>query len=350
MLQALIRYGIRPFRAFGLCLLLITMVVGSRPARAQPPVPSASPQGHDTEAPPLLIFSDGRRIRPPKVIPHDEIATSDGVMTPGSTGTGTLIHTPDSPDQPPVEDIAPVDVSKMDGQDQVGITAVIGTDSRTQVTTTTQYPYRAVVRITSTIGLCTGLMISAHTVATAGHCLYGDYGAGPVWATNIRVYPAQSGSYQPYGSCGAKWAAVASPWQQSFNKDYDYGAIKLDCSIGSNTGTLGLRVTSNPVGWTTSLLGYPGDKADQTGAKGTTQWIDTNTISKALTNQLLYPHDMISGQSGGPLYYRESSVCSCYTTVAINTWNPYGTDPNLNRGTRITQSVYDAMQYWISTN
>lgn len=301
MLKALADHIVRPFRSCCLSLVLIATVVGSLPAHAQPPSPPATPDGRGNHVAPPLVFNDGRRIRSPRVVPHEEIVTSDGVMTPGSAGTGAVIHTPDSPDQQPVEDVAPVDLSKIEGSDTIGITAIIGADTRTQVFTT-QYPYRTIVRITSTAGLCTGFMISTNTVATGGHCLYGDYGAGPVWATNIRVYPGQSGPYQPYGSCGARWISVSSPWQQSFNKDYDYGAIKLDCSVGSTTGTLGLRVASNPVGWTTSLLGYPGDKADQSGTKGTTQWIDTNTISKAVALQLLYPHDMISGQSGGPVY------------------------------------------------
>lgn len=257
MLKALADHAVRPFRSCCLCLLLIATMAGSRPAHAQPPSSPAAPDGRGNQAAPILVFNDGRRIRPPKVVPHEEIVTSDGVMTPGSAGTGAVMHTPSSPDQQPVEEVAPVDLSMIAGSDTIGITAIIGADTRTQVSIT-QYPYRAIVRIKSSAGLCTGFMISSNTVATGGHCLYGDYGAGHVWATNILVYPGQSGPYQPYGNCGAKWAAVASPWQQSFNKDYDYGAIKLDCSVGSTTGTLGLKVSSNPVGLTTSVIGYPG--------------------------------------------------------------------------------------------
>jgi V8-like Glu-specific endopeptidase len=53
---------------------------------------------------------------------------------------------------------------------------VIGKDTRTQVTNTTVYPYRAIVFLRATFksGLslrCTGFLYAANIVATAGHCI-----------------------------------------------------------------------------------------------------------------------------------------------------------------------------------
>jgi len=120
----------------------------------------------------------------------------------------------------------------------VSLESIIGTDQRVRVNSTTSYPARAVALIRSDSGDCTGWLYGKDIVATAGHCVH-DGGFGGSWATNVRVYPGRNGTYSPYGSCSAKRLYSVTGWTEDRDNKYDYGAIKLNCSIGNTTGWFG---------------------------------------------------------------------------------------------------------------
>ncbi|HEY0739370.1 MAG TPA: serine protease [Herpetosiphonaceae bacterium] len=216
--------------------------------------------------------------------------------------------------------------------DQVGITSVIGTDNRVRITGTTSFPYRAIAHITSSIGGCTGWLIDANTVVTAGHCLHNGS-----WASNVRVYPGRNGSSTPYGSCGASRLFSVTGWTSSRSPEYDYGAIKLNCSVGNQTGWFGYRWQSASLtGQATNLAGYPGDKAYAT------LWRDNDTVRITQDRRLFYANDTAGGQSGSPVWNSGGNCSTC--GIAIHA---YGVGSNgYNGGTRITEAVFNNLTSW----
>ncbi|GAB4210020.1 MAG: extracellular metalloprotease Mpr [Roseiflexaceae bacterium] len=211
--------------------------------------------------------------------------------------------------------------------------SVIGPDGRYQITNTTAYPYRAIVHITSSIGGCTGWMISAQTVATAGHCIHSNAG----WASNVVVYPGRSGSSTPYGSCSATQLFSVTGWTQNKDRNYDYGAIRLNCTVGNTVGWFGFRWTSSSLtGQPSYTAGYPGDKPYAT------QWRSDDSVRITQTRRLYYANDTFGGQSGSAVWNNEASCSTC--AIAIHA---YGVDSTgYNGGTRITQDVFNNLSAW----
>lgn len=138
------------------------------------------------------------------------------------------------------------------------IESVIGIDERVLVNPTTSFPERAVALITFNGGRCTGWLYGKDIVAAAGHCVH-DGGSGGSWKTNVVVYPGRNGSYSPYGSCSAKQLHSVQGWTVDGNQEYDYGAIKLNCSIGDTTGWFGYWWQSGSLDNLPSIInGYTG--------------------------------------------------------------------------------------------
>lgn len=212
-------------------------------------------------------------------------------------------------------------------------------DTRTRVNPTTTYPARATVLVTSSAGRCSGWMIGANTVATAGHCVHG--GRGGRYFTNVVVYPGRNGPLSPYGSCRARTLYTVQAWIQNSDDRYDYGAIKLNCTIGNTTGWYGFFwTTTSLTGFPTTINGYPGDKPLQ-------QWRSTGRVTVTDTFRVFYRNDMINGDSGAPVYYNRSRTCNpC--TMAINAYNVYNGPPfnTNNHGTRIRQAVFNNLIAW----
>jgi len=222
--------------------------------------------------------------------------------------------------------------------------SVIGSDRRFRLyPKESGYPYRAIGQITFTQGsgnyTCTGWLIGKDTVATAGHCVHSG-GSGGVWSTNVRFYPARNGSIAPYGSCTAKRLHSVYGWTGSGNSEYDYGAIKLNCTIGYSTGWYGRTwTTASQVGLPITVIGYPGDKPSST------LWGGAGSIAVSETLKTRYPIDTAGGQSGAPVVRTDGSgPCQGDCGVAIHAYAAAGGN---NSGTRITQSVSNNFQYWI---
>jgi glutamyl endopeptidase len=209
------------------------------------------------------------------------------------------------------------------------------------------YPYRAVGQLTFTQGgsnyTCTGWLISADTVATAGHCVH--EGPGGTWSTNVRFYPGRNGSLAPYGSCTAKRLNSVSGWTSSGSQEYDYGAVKLNCTIGNTTGWLGRWwTTASQVNLPIAIVGYPGDKPSST------QWGGAGRVEASETRKTRYFIDTAGGQSGAPVIQADGTGpggCQGDCGIAIHA---YGADSaGRNSATRITQAANTNFQNWINT-
>ena len=48
-------------------------------------------------------------------------------------------------------------------------------------------------------------------------------------------------------------------WTVSANEEYDYGAVKLNCTVGNTVGWFGIT-SADPTNFPSIVGGYPGDK------------------------------------------------------------------------------------------
>lgn len=227
-----------------------------------------------------------------------------------------------------------------------GTESVINDDRRFRVyPQESGYPYRAVGLLTFTQGsgnyTCTAWLISPDTLATAGHCVHSG-GAGGVWSTNVRFYPGRNGASSPYGSCTSKRLNSVNGWVSSANDQYDYGSVKLNCTVGNTTGWLGRWwTTASQANLPIMIVGYPGDKPSST------QWGGAGRVALSETRKTRYAVDTAGGQSGAPVIQADGSgVCQGDCGIAIHA---YGESGGNNSGTRITETVNANLQTWINT-
>ncbi|MEM8535869.1 MAG: serine protease [Chloroflexota bacterium] len=297
-----------------IAILLVSVV----PAHAQQP--DSDLEEPDDAKMHETVSSDG--YIPPSIAAHEMMDFSpafEGSGQPVNDGTEVVF------DKPVAAVTAP--------GDSVGIDSVIGPDSRYRITNTTSSTYRKIVHITSNSGGCTGWLISADTVATAGHCVY--YGG---WSQNVRVYPGRDGSSTPYGSCSAERLFAPSGWTQSYSPSYDYGAIKLNCTIGNQTGWFGFQwENGSRNGESTNISGYPGDKPYGT------MWRSDGSVQVTENLRLFYANDTIGGMSGSPVWNNE--LCN-QCAVGIHAYGVGGSPYGLNGATRITQEVFNNLMSW----
>jgi glutamyl endopeptidase len=221
----------------------------------------------------------------------------------------------------------------------LGRETIIGTDDRVRVDPTTTYPARATVLITFDDGRCSGWMIGPDTVATAGHCVHTG-GPNGSWRTGVVVYPGRNGDSSPYGSCTARTLHTVAGWIEGSDDRYDYGAVKLNCSIGNTTGWYGFFwTTGSLLNLPTIINGYPGDKPLE-------QWTSTDVVRETDDDRVFYQNDTFAGMSGGPVYYDRSGCGWC--SMAIHAYGTYNGPPfsDNNHGTRIRQAVFDNLLAW----
>jgi glutamyl endopeptidase len=232
-----------------------------------------------------------------------------------------------------------------------GAESLIGVDSRVQVTATTSFPASAVAHITfrtpgGSSG-CTGWMIGADTLATAGHCVHQGGGGSFYDVASYRISPGRNGSSTPFGTCSANTLFTVNGWATGGNERYDYGAIKLNCEVGLRTGWFGYFWQSASLTGQTSIInGYPGDKPFGT------QWRSTDWIRVTEPRQLFYANDTVGGMSGSAVYRNRpagSPFCAGICAKAIHAYGRHGaTSPHddYNHGTRITEPVFNNLIAW----
>jgi glutamyl endopeptidase len=278
------------------------------------------------------VTSDGSRVL---------VATRADVRgRSGSTGTGI-----------PVDATATAPSGPSDTAVGVGIESIFGPDDRIRISPATSFPARAVVQITRNgAAHCTGWLYGPDIVATAGHCVHSG-GSGGAWYTGqLTIWPGRDGASAPYGSCTARRLYSVTGWTVSGLEDHDYGAIKLNCTVGNNTGWFGYWWQSASLAGASTLInGYPGDKPFGQHWRGDSV---ARTVAVSQTNQIFYSNDTIGGMSGSPIYqYRGagSAFCAGYCSMGIHAYGfPHLVFPHntYNHGTRITEARFNNMQAW----
>jgi len=205
---------------------------------------------------------------------------------------------------------------------------------------TKAWPYRAVTLVTFSAGRCTGWMISDDTLATAGHCVHEGKGGSFYPVSTYKVYPGNNGTSTPYGSCNATKLYTVKGWSKKGRDDYDYGAIKLDCTVGKQVGWFGFFWTKKSLDRVRAFIsGYPGDKP-------LTMWRSKGKVSESEKRRVFYKNDTLGGMSGSPVYYKRKGCGFC--SMAVHAYGTYGNPPfsKNNHGTRITKTVYKNLKKW----
>jgi glutamyl endopeptidase len=210
--------------------------------------------------------------------------------------------------------------------------SIINWDSRTRAYTTA-YPNRAIVFIEyNGAHLCTGWLYSPSMVATAGHCVHTG-GSSGAWRdrTLYRVYPGRNGGASPYGFCGVTQLRSVVGWTVNGDFRYDYGAMRLNCTVGNTVGWFGMYEHSSPTNQPAIIGGYPGDKPR-------TQWTSADKIRDFSTEMLGYRMDTVGGHSGSPIWHDRDEALATSGAWGIGVHN-YGVGAfgsSMNAAARLT--------------
>jgi V8-like Glu-specific endopeptidase len=116
---------------------------------------------------------------------------------------------------------------------------VIGTDTRSLVTDTNTFPFRAIANIDYGLagkGGCTATLISRNAALTAGHCVFNrydnEYAAIRQFAPGR--YRSDSSTIEPYGTWDVDYVTTFSRFKNRGSRTHDIAVITLKPQIVSN--------------------------------------------------------------------------------------------------------------------
>lgn len=121
------------------------------------------------------------------------------------------------------------------------------TDSRKRLVDTTVFPRSTVVRLTLQWRLaageyetstCSGTLVSRDAAVTAAHCLFDNERGG--WVHSVKVIPALSGNYKPFGETYATRVFTAEAFRRGPTAlergPFDWGIVRLHAPMGERAG------------------------------------------------------------------------------------------------------------------
>ncbi len=198
---------------------------------------------------------------------------------------------------------------------------IVGVDERVRVTSTS-YPYNVIGRLTMTFQsgsqyVCTGTLVSAYVVLTAGHCIHSRDRGG--FATKVVFAPGQTQDSfnglitQPYSARAASYIMTNNRWTQISGGDKiltvdarsDYAALYFSTPWTFTSTFMPVQYDDTQSG-TINNAGYPGNVNNNT-AFNSGLWFDSGpetSDSPFLRNFRVreFELDISGGNSGGPFW------------------------------------------------
>lgn len=249
--------------------------------------------------------------------------------------------------------------------------SIIGSDDRTQVLQTRDWPYRGIVKMYMTFNnvlnqnngkyynrtfIGTGFMEGPNLMVTAGHCGYDDvtktYTSGgivhteyednidnPRFPDRIQVYAGLNG----YSECTSSYVYYAEvsiiniqkQYFETTSTNYDWSAMQLDRDLGIQTGYYGKISNWYKSGASVYSYGYPGDKPD-------TMWETHGNFTGKTDYKYKYNFDTVGGQSGSPVFMTADDgsiyVCGIHTSGGSSE----------NYATRINSFIYHYLNSFVT--
>ena len=104
--------------------------------------------------------------------------------------------------------------------------------------------------------VCSGTLIDAKTMITAGHCVH--EGNGGDWMINVTVSPAWDGDDDYAGSANGLLLSSWTGWTVNGSYDDDQGYVRLDRPVGMLASWHGYGYNDSDSWWTSTLMNNTG--------------------------------------------------------------------------------------------
>jgi V8-like Glu-specific endopeptidase len=174
----------------------------------------------------------------------------------------------------------------------------------------TNFPWNTVGRVDTPLGSCTGCTIGSRLLLTANHCIQWNADNTAGW---VRFRPSYYNGSAPFGEA---WATRVIYWMKLTPADglsdletaFDYVVCVLDSRMGNTVGYPGYRTYESS--WNNGSywqhMGYPSDLSGSQRPSFQGNAIISSVQTQGTAGQdgyvLGHFNDVISGQSGGPVW------------------------------------------------
>lgn len=196
--------------------------------------------------------------------------------------------------------------------------------------------------------MCSGTLIDATHVLTAGHCIYmhesEDGDEVNDWATTVTVVPAFDNGALPFGVSNSVQLHAYTGWTDNEDFDWDVAVIDLDRPVGALTGWRGFGSDPNCSWYEAGLweiFGYPAEDPYD----GQRMYVQNGVYDgcESSGNEVYFDRPNFGGSSGGGSV-KNGAVYALRSNTA---WNLDGYD---SFDVRITNTMFNDITTWIAAD
>lgn len=229
--------------------------------------------------------------------------------------------------------------------------SVFGPDDRVAVGDATEFPWRAIGKVTITAEVGTffgsGFLIGPYHMLTAGHVVHSSSYCGDGSAEAITVSFGTADGVSPFGEAVATAWRAPSDWTASALPGADWALVTLDRTLGPWLETFALGAQAGVDfydGAFSTVAGYPGDLDNGRQLYAAAGTIDSGSVDQLFYNGTL---DTAGGMSGGPVW-QTSSGSGTRTAIGIHAAGAVDPDAPgaVNAATRLTAERITQIAEW----